>query len=1469
MSKIDSYHSRPPTPSSRQCGTTRQWIHLFLIAALLLGALTPAFAQVRPCVTISCPADLTAECTSPDGAVVQFAVRASSLCSEIASVVSTPRSGSTFPPGTTTVRTIAKDARGNIAECSFQVTVRDSTPPAIRPPGTVIARCAGTNGAPVRFVVDASDACSPVVLECTPPSGSLFAIGTNTVTCVARDRSGNKSSETFKVIVTDECPACVQLDCPKEPIVLEADSAGIAIATFDVQAHSLCGATPWIRCDPPSGSNFPVGTNQVLCTAGTGADVLQRCLFQVIVHDSIPPHISARGRFLLRCQGIFNGFPGALATYPGVRVHDNADPAPQVTFDPAPGTALKLGVHEITCVARDASGNATTNHFGITVISGPACEVEASNAPIAPPDNWDFEYGLKDWTRTGNAFDSQPTLGDNVHVQRVAELRDQAAEFIGGDYWKDLEFPIGHHGDHWIGTAENHPDDSTPPGTMQGNEKVGRLTSEAFVLEQPFITFLIGGDQDSEKLRVELLVKSDPGTAGAFQIGTTWWVIAKHTFALGVERMRRETFNAGDYVGKFCRLRIVDDSTTGHLNVDDFRFQPQHPFLTEVKVGDLTTTSVVFHEQHLYDWDSPVWGLADLHTHPMSHLALGKRVFHGQPDGPIESALSDCNCDHGGPGLDNGCGNYLREMVMAAFDGESPASPHQRGWDGNPWKRFQRWPVFTSYSHQQMWHEWIRRAYDGGLRVMVALTVHSKLLAGAMLESEPPFDDRSVMLKQIEELKAFVGRHADFMEIAYSPLDLRRIVRNNKLAIIIGSETDQIGNFNNNPAVREDADAVSKEIVRAELQKLYDAGLRYIFPVHLTDNKFGGSAIYSPLFTISTKYYMGRPVEVEGVNNGIHYKLPNLDLTSHLPSGDEIAGVLFEALGNPFAPFQMMIETQGAAMGSTAGVSDSTIGLAGIGAAVVFPVVISSPVAVPLLPVIADAIDDFSKLDIPSDILPIGGNYPDYSKIGKGMTGHRNVRGLTKLGRFAIREMMRMGMIIDIDHMAEIGVDETLAMAEAVRGGYPLNSGHNSFRALRYDASENHRTAEQLERIRSLGGIMGLGWGNGDFRWASDGLGAPPKLSSSRVDNTSPGTSRTFAQTAIYGLEKMQRRQIALGSDINGFVVGPGPRFGPQGAFGTREDNVAKRSEYISKQENGIAYTPVEGRPNTTGVFDSRGVDKDKDDQDARTWLGYRYNKQQRDFFVALRIFRWGRQKSPKLTHDDVPLITGNLHDTYDRDRVKEFVRGLLLGPTNGEAGSDIDPDVNMKQKLAKAVYRRKVFGEAPPDEIFNDETRYRRYKHFIKVWEDYEKIYGANTPMKRCETQSVQWDFNFDGLTHYGMLPDFFQDLNNVGLEPQDMSPMFQSSEDFARMWTRCLEGAWHINHPFLRIQFGGRIGDHVVIGWDGDEADQIEESENPGDPKSWHPVDASISVEDVRRVAQVRGDDSPRPRFFRVRKP
>ena len=102
--------------------------------------------------------------------------------------------------------------------------------------------------------------------------------------------------------------------------------------------------------------------------------------------------------------------------------------------------------------------------LGLTLTGEDAAAVAAPAAatPVGLT-NPSFESGLSGWTATGEAFAAQPTYGENVIAARVGPVT------IGGDYWKDLPFPIGVQGDFWIGTYEKRSTRSAPAGRTQGD----------------------------------------------------------------------------------------------------------------------------------------------------------------------------------------------------------------------------------------------------------------------------------------------------------------------------------------------------------------------------------------------------------------------------------------------------------------------------------------------------------------------------------------------------------------------------------------------------------------------------------------------------------------------------------------------------------------------------------------------------------------------------------------------------------------------------------------------------------------------------------------------------------------------------------------------------------------------------------------------------------------------------------------
>jgi len=260
-------------------------------------------------------------------------------------------------------------------------------------------------------------------------------------------------------------------------------------------------------------------------------------------------------------------------------------------------------------------------------------------------------------------------------------------------------------------------------------------------------------------------------------------------------------------------------------------------------------------------------GFVDMHTHPRGDLAYGTELFYGAPYGDISVALGNCKEDHSK--------NLLRSVLSAQTEQQNSAS-WKDGKAGYP--NFATWPSWCSILHQQMWVDWIERAHKGGLNIMVALAVSSHCIASAA-QTTGPQDDGQVMLNCIQGIKDLVA-HSTFMEIAFTPQDVRRIVASGKLAVILGTEMDNIGNFYS-PADNYKATfnaTPSNEQIKTELDKLWDMGIRYIFPVHLNNTVFGGSALIVPTLNVANKFVTGAEFVPEQVNTketGIAFRLIN------------------------------------------------------------------------------------------------------------------------------------------------------------------------------------------------------------------------------------------------------------------------------------------------------------------------------------------------------------------------------------------------------------------------------------------------------------------------------------------------------------------------------------------------------------------------------------------------------------------
>jgi hypothetical protein len=171
---------------------------------------------------IAAHADLSAEATSPSGAIVSYsAPMTTDAVDGTRTATCAPASGSTFSLGATTVTCNASDAAGNHAvPTTFNVVVRDTTAPVISAVYASPDAVWPPNGkmVPVSVMATATDAVdpSPVCSLTSITGGSAGsssitgqfsanvrsdngAVYTLTVTC--RDFSGNKSCASTTIVV--------------------------------------------------------------------------------------------------------------------------------------------------------------------------------------------------------------------------------------------------------------------------------------------------------------------------------------------------------------------------------------------------------------------------------------------------------------------------------------------------------------------------------------------------------------------------------------------------------------------------------------------------------------------------------------------------------------------------------------------------------------------------------------------------------------------------------------------------------------------------------------------------------------------------------------------------------------------------------------------------------------------------------------------------------------------------------------------------------------------------------------------------------------------------------------------------------------------------------------------------------------------------------------------------------------------
>ena len=250
--------------------------------------------------TVTTP-DQTIEATGPTGAIATFTPTATDAVDATPTVVCVPASGSTFPLGTTQVTCTATDDSGNTSSGSFNVTVVDTTAPALTVPANQTVEATGPTGAIATFTPTATDAvdATPTVV-CVPASGSTFPLGTTSVACTATDDAGNTSNGSFNITVVDTTDPALVL--PGDTFA-SATGPGGAVVDYTVSATDIVDPSPTVDCSPAAGTTFPLGVTAVSCTATDDEGNSSSGGFDVTVLDQGLPVLDLPGDLDVEATG--------------------------------------------------------------------------------------------------------------------------------------------------------------------------------------------------------------------------------------------------------------------------------------------------------------------------------------------------------------------------------------------------------------------------------------------------------------------------------------------------------------------------------------------------------------------------------------------------------------------------------------------------------------------------------------------------------------------------------------------------------------------------------------------------------------------------------------------------------------------------------------------------------------------------------------------------------------------------------------------------------------------------------------------------------------------------------------------------------------------------------------------------------------------------------------------------------------
>ena len=732
-------------------------------------------------------------------------------------------------------------------------------------------------------------------------------------------------------------------------------------------------------------------------------------------------------------------------------------------------------------------------------------------------------------------------------------------------------------------------------------------------------------------------------------------------------------------------------------------------------------------------------------------------------------------------------------------------------------------------AHQIYQKDMIRRAYQGGLRmigidVIDSRTITNTLAVGREYDEWRTIRDtvhatRDLVSCGDDPLFPSVGPLCDIAGIALSPADVRALVKRNKIAIVLGTETDELG-------IPRDADTladfghVGLDSVELQIQDLWDLGIRKVTAIHALNNPLGGAGIFNDTYATGNNDLANKmdPTAVEASTMTIPFFVAgnfteDMFAIKHLetkPGPPEDWDEWYEdhggwialdlAIGNDFIgpgdiTFQYGFPSVATPLGFAAMVDNFGPGAGWMAPAFRSLGTWSDLNEMHYLKDIDQLLAGGDMCKVDGAALPLAARHEHVPWMVKNEhvdmqgLGHANAVGLREEGEVALTELMKRGMIIDLDHFSQEARVDANELAKYVGSHafsdlerlYPFFGVHTNSREherhgpfpdfpyLRQErgyTAETDRTRNEFLQQKQDGGVFSPG--------ANAGYMTDSAEHEKQVKNDCDYGSKSFAHRYLWMLGVMDGHGLTPSTDMSPFFTPAAPRFG--------QHQCHLRTSFA-----------VDMFATITLAEDQYG-NVLEDDHDCSV----------ADFpFLAAwpSTLPFPQCKSHQFPHDwqptpDIPSGEGDKCRLYGKDTPgcptyegleHQYAEGAGVWYQDYAGRESAEQPAQVPGPKVTYIDARR------PDEVRDDGAP--RAKVLEQV-----AIGGARQmwPMIKMKTsagwkldpsKNTGWDVNIDGFQHIGLYPDFLQDVRNVGVSWERMTPMFNAVEEYVRMWERQCE--------------------------------------------------------------------------------